>query len=234
MISGHTRALSWRSLAIVSTILLLLVSRLAAAGASCKVDRSQSKCLGASCVETAKADFQRYIASFPGEIADTKGSIGIGSIIGAVGWQLSARLGIQKQIEKYQMACQVTRDKGLTDLMVALKTRQAVSPHCGEHFEIPPYNSEYTLAGLCALQQGIDELTTKGLGNLPPTQVVLSRDENVFSHVSKDQIKTAVSKSPRNEVIHSEAPLHGLMVGNCSPDYESLIQNTKRWLSAHR
>ena len=111
---------------------------------------------------------------------------------------------------------------------------KTVEEHCGKGFPIPPYNTTYTLAGLCALTNAVAKIKDVKPQTLPATLLLQSRDDGFYGpHVSRDKVIEYVNKVPEHEIVKTDAQVHELMPANCSRGYESYVSKISSWLGVY-
>lgn len=141
-----------------------------------------------------------------------------------------------KNISNYrpELGCAVKVNRQLRQAIANLPIFAAIYRHCGLDYNIPDFNAEPNLRSVCALRQATAMVNREMLDRLPPSIVVLSKDEAIAGYVSQEQIREAVSRRTGHRLVESPAPLHGLMVAECSPGFEEYTLEILRWFADHR
>ncbi len=76
--------------------------------------------------------------------------------------------------------------------------------------------------------------SNENLLKVPNSLILLSQDEKIFTYISKDQIYKAQQRLNKLghsvKVVESKAPLHGLMVADCSPGFNENMSEMIKFL----
>lgn len=113
-------------------------------------------------------------------------------------------------------------------------TSKMVEEHCGQGFPIPPYNTIYSLAGICALSKAVAKLKAVQPQTLPATLLLQSKDDGFYGpHVSREKVLSYVGKIPEHEIVRTDAEVHELMPANCSPGFNTYVGKILSWLGVY-
>lgn len=112
--------------------------------------------------------------------------------------------------------------------------RQIAEEFCGPGANIPTLNIQLALRALCSLARAADEMGPERIRKLPPALTILSEDSKTFEYIGKEKLKAEMTANPRNKLVQSEAPVHGLMTTYCSKAFRRDMDLVKDWLRTHR
>jgi esterase/lipase len=114
------------------------------------------------------------------------------------------------------------------------EVNEIAKQYCGPNIKIPPMNYQLALRALCSLARAANEMGPERIKKLPPALTILSEDAATFEYIGKNKLKAAMTANPRNKLVQSGAPLHGLMTTYCSKSFSRDMSTIKDWLKTHR